>query len=85
MSEKAKVTDLIKDALEMDDYDIAINFIISGLLLTGENEDKNRRENKKKMLKEIMEFCKEGNADKEKDKCLRKKAEIIAKYLEDVE
>lgn len=30
MSEKAKVTDLVKDALEMDDYEIAINFLIPG-------------------------------------------------------
>lgn len=57
MEEKNKITDLIQDALEEEDYEFRINFLVSGMMCEECNDSPEKIKKNQKWLTEIVEFC----------------------------
>ena len=74
------VTDLIKDALEHDDYDRRINFLLAGLLSEEANDTPEKETINAGYLKDIYDYCSEYTGDKQE--YIRRPAERIKRYCE---
>ena len=80
--EKNSVTDLIKDALEQDDYKFRINFLIAGLISAEANDTEKKRKQNNEWLEKIMVFAAKPSAyDDERAEYLNRIADIIDNYL----
>lgn len=81
MDKQRKVTDLLENALGMEDYKFRINLIVAGLMFEDPEADEEKNKNSRKMLSEIVTYCKKGNNKEEKNVYLKKTAERIESYL----
>lgn len=62
--EERKITDLIIDALEYDDYEFRINFVVGGLICEEANDTPEKEAANKKYIREICEFSRDYSGDK---------------------
>lgn len=76
-----RITDLIEDALQQDDYKMRINFLIVGLICEEENDTPEKLETNKKCLLEIDGFIKNYSGDAEKKEFLLGIRKSINNYL----
>lgn len=76
-----KITDLMEDAMSMEDYRLRINLLVAGLMFEDPDADVEKIENCKRMLKEMSDYCKKGNKEEEKNTYLNETAKRIEKYL----
>lgn len=83
MDKKRKVTDLLEDAINTEDYKFRINLIVAGLMLDEPEADEENIKNSRQMLLEIATYCKKGNSERDKKDYLCKTAERIESYLGD--
>lgn len=66
MEEKNKITDLINDALEEEDCEFQINFLIGGMMCEECNDSIEKIKKNQEWLREIAEFCENYKGDKKK-------------------
>ena len=83
MDKQRKITDLLEDALGMEDYKFRINLIVAGLMFEDPEADEEKNKSSRKMLSEISTYCKKGDNEEEKNAYLKKTAERIENYLGD--
>lgn len=60
-----KVTDLLEDALNYQDYDKRINFLLAGLLSADANDTPEKEAVNMEYLKEIYKYCCDYTGDKQ--------------------
>lgn len=81
MTQKNKITDLIKGALEEEDYEFRINFLISGLISEESNDTEINILQNKQWLSEIAEFCQAYSGNKEKEEYMQHINKTILDFL----
>lgn len=64
MEEKNKITDLIQGALEEEDYEFRINFLVAGMMCEEYNDSLEKIRKNQEWLREIAEFCETYTGDK---------------------
>ncbi len=81
MTKKIKITDLIKGALEEEDYEFRINFLIAGLISEESNDTEINILKNKQWLSEIAEFCQAYSGNKEKEEYMQRLNKTILDFL----
>ena len=81
MEEKNKIIDLINGALEEEDYEFRINFLIAGLMSEESNDAEINIFQNKQWLSEIAEFCRTYSGNKEKEGYMKRINETILDFL----
>lgn len=81
MTRKNKITDLIKSALEEEDYEFRINFLIAGLISEESNNTEINISQNKQWLSEIAEFCQAYSGNKEKEEYMQRLNKTILDFL----
>lgn len=81
MTRKNKITDLIKSALEEEDYEFRINFLIAGLISEESNDTEINISQNKQWLSEISEFCQAYSGNKEKEEYMQRLNKTILDFL----
>lgn len=81
MTRKNKITDLIKSALEEEDYEFRINFLIAGLMSEESNDTEINILQNKQWLSEIAEFCQAYSGSKEKEEYMQRLNKTILDFL----
>ncbi len=81
MTQKNKITDLIKGALEEGDYELRINFLIAGLMSEESNDTEINISKNKQWLSEIAEFCQTYSGNKEKEEYMQHLNKAILDFL----
>ena len=64
--ENRKISDLVSDAFEEDDYKFRINFLLAGLMSAEGNDTPEKEENNRKLLAEIRDYLRVYDGDAEK-------------------
>lgn len=59
-----KITDLITDALQTDDYNLKINMILAGLMSEEANDNPEKERQCREYLQEIAKFCEKYDGEK---------------------
>lgn len=77
-----KITDLITDALQYDDWEFRINFLVGGLMSYESNDTPEKEMNCNRYLHEISNFCCEYNGSDEQIHYFDKLYDSICKYLD---
>ena len=75
------VTDLIKDAMMDGDYKLKVNLLVAGLMSEELDMDQEKDDNRRRMLKEISDYCDNVNESGEKSDYLKGTSERIKRYL----
>ncbi len=81
MTQKNKITDLIKGALEEEDYEFRINFLVAGLISEESNDTEINISQNKQWLSEIVEFCQVYSGNKEKEEYMQHINKTILDFL----
>lgn len=81
MTEKNKITDLIESALEEEDYELRINFLVAGLMSEESNDTEINILQNKRWLSEIVEFCRTYSGNKEKEEYMKHLNKTILDFL----
>ncbi len=81
MTQKNKITDLIKGALEEEDYEFRINFLIAGLISEESNDTEINISQNKQWLSEIAELCQAYSGNKEKEEYMQRLNKTILDFL----
>lgn len=82
IKEKNSVIDLIRDALEQDDYKFRLNFLIAGLISAEANDTEEKQKQNTEWLEEIMAFIAKPLAyDGERTEYLSRLVDTINSYL----
>ena len=76
-----KISDLVSDALNEDDYEFRINFLLAGLMSEEGNDTPEKEENNRKFLADIQDYLKRYDGDAEKVAYADRIADAINSFL----
>lgn len=76
-----KISDLVSDALNEDDYEFRINFLLAGLMSEEGNDTPEKEENNRKFLVDIHDYLKRYDGDAEKVAYADRVADTINSFL----
>ena len=79
--QERKITDLVVDALNEDDYEFRINFLLAGLMSEEGNDTPEKEENNRKFLADIQDYLKRYDGDAEKVAYADRVADTINSFL----
>ena len=79
--QERKITDLVVDALNEDDYEFRINFLLAGLMSEEGNDTPEKEENNRKFLADIQDYLKRYDGDAEKVAYADRIADAINSFL----
>lgn len=77
-----KITDLIEDAWNRDDYKFRINFLVAGLISEKSNDTQEKMELNKNHLIDIKEYMEHVTGPEEKQEYALDMVDRIKEYLE---
>ena len=76
-----KISDLVSDAFEEDDYKFRINFLLAGLMSAEGNDTPEKEENNRKLLAEIRDYLRVYDGDAEKTMYASRTFDAINNFL----
>ena len=79
--QERKVTDLVVDAMNEDDYEFRINFLLAGLMSEEGNDTPEKEENNRKFLADVQNYLKRYDGDAEKAAYANRIADAINSFL----
>lgn len=79
--QERKITDLVVDALNEDDYEFRINFLLAGLMSEEGNDTPEKEENNRKFLADVQNYLKWYDGDAEKVAYADRIADAINSFL----
>lgn len=79
--QERKITDLVADALNEDDYEFRINFLLAGLMSEEGNDTPEKEENNRKFLADVQNYLKRYDGDAEKAAYANRIADAINSFL----
>ena len=79
--QERKITDLVVDALNEDDYEFHINFLLAGLMSEEGNDTPEKEENNRKFLADVQNYLKRYDGDAEKAAYANRIADAINSFL----
>lgn len=79
--QERKITDLVVDALNEDDYEFRINFLLAGLMSEEGNDTPEKEENNRKFLADVQNYLKMYDGDAEKAAYANRIADAINSFL----
>lgn len=79
--QERKITDLVVDALNEDDYEFRINFLLAGLMSEEGNDTPEKEENNRKFLADVQNYLKRYDGDSEKAAYANRIADAINSFL----
>ncbi len=79
--QERKITDLVVDALNEDDYEFRINFLLAGLMSEEGNDTPEKEENNRKFLADVQNYLKRYDGDAEKAAYANRIADAINSFL----
>ena len=79
--ENRKISDLVSDAFEEDDYKFRINFHLAGLMSAEGNDTPEKEENNRKFLADVQNYLKWYDVDAEKAAYANRIADAINSFL----
>ena len=79
--QERKITDHVVDALNEDDYEFRINFLLAGLMSEEGNDTPEKEENNRKFLADVQNYLKRYDGDAEKAAYANRIADAINSFL----
>lgn len=79
------MTELLKDALECNDYKIRLNFLAAGLMSEESNDTEEKFEQSRKYLNEILDFCVNYHGPEDRKIFIKHFGTTIEDYLKHVQ
>ena len=79
--QERKITDLVVDAMNEDDYEFRINFLLAGLMSEEGNDTPEKEENNRKFLADVQNYLKRYDGDAEKAAYANRIADAINSFL----
>lgn len=81
MENDKKITELIESALEYDDYDFRINFLVGGMMSADSNDTPEKIKNNENWLSIIAEYARNYVGSPEKEPYFSHLSESIEEFL----
>lgn len=81
MENNRKIINLIENALEYDDYDFRINFLVGGIMSADSNDTQEKIENNENWLSIIAEYARNYVGSPEKESYFSHLLESIKEFL----
>ena len=80
--EERKISDLVSDAFNEEDYRFRINFLLAGLMSAEANDTPEKEEKNHQLLIDICNYCLSYQGDGEKVKYAQETVRTINRFLD---